>query len=95
MKRKIRLARAVAGLTGRIETIVVLIPRSDRKSSVDAEEYHDRPYRKTPIGPTEQGQTNLLRRLQEECPSKPSAQRSPMSGSPDTSTAILAADQLS
>jgi len=26
MRRKIRLAHAVAGLTGRIETIVVLIP---------------------------------------------------------------------
>jgi len=42
MRRKIRLTRAVAGLTGRIETIVVPIPRSDRKSLVDAEEYHDR-----------------------------------------------------
>jgi len=31
MRKKIRLARAVAGLTGRIETIVVLIPRSDRR----------------------------------------------------------------
>jgi len=42
MRKKIRLARAVAGLTGRIETIVALISRSDRRSPVDAEEYHDR-----------------------------------------------------
>jgi len=49
---------AVAGLTGKIETIVVLI---QWKSPVDAEEYHDRPYRRSPIGPTEQDQTNLLR----------------------------------
>jgi len=95
MRRKIRLARAVAGLTGRIETIVVLIPRSDRKSPVDAEEYHDRPCRRPPIGPAKQGQTDLLRRLQEECPSRPSAQRSPLSGELDTPTGILVADRLS
>jgi len=34
MRKKIRLARAVAGLTGRIETIVVLIPRSDSTTRV-------------------------------------------------------------
>jgi len=49
MRKKIRLTRAVAGLTGRIETIDVLIPRSDRRSPVDAEEYHDRPCRRPPI----------------------------------------------
>jgi len=54
-----RLARAVAGLTGRLETIVVLIPRSDRKSPVDAEEYQDRPYRRPSIGSAKRGQTNL------------------------------------
>jgi len=91
MRRKIRLARAVAGLTGRIETIVVLIPRSDSKRPVDAEEYHDRPCRRPPIGPAEQGQTYLPRRLQEECPSRPSAQRSPSSGELDTPTGILVA----
>jgi len=80
MRKKIRLARAVADLTGRIETIVVLIPQSDRRSSVDAEEYRDRPCQRPPIGSAKQGQTNLLRRLQEKCPSKPSAQRSPLSG---------------
>jgi len=93
MRKKIRLERAVAGLTGRIETIVVLIPRSD--SPVNAEEYHDRPCRWPPIGPAKQGQTNLLRRLQEECPSSPSAQRSPLSGELDTPTGILVADCLS
>jgi len=67
MRRKIRLALTVAGMTGRIETIVVPIPRSDRKSPVDAEEYHDRLCRRPPIGPAKQGQTNLLRRLQEAC----------------------------
>jgi len=67
MRRKIRLTRAVAGLTGRIETIVVLIPRSDRKSPVDAEQYHDRPCRRPPIGPAKRGQTDVLRRLREEC----------------------------
>jgi len=36
--RKILLAHAVAGLTGTIENIVVLMPRSDRKSPVDPEE---------------------------------------------------------
>jgi len=71
MRKKIRRARAVAGLTGRIETIVVLIPRSDMRSPVDAEEYHDRPCRRPPIGQAKQGQANLLRRLQEECPSRP------------------------
>jgi len=55
----------VAGLTGRIETIVVLIPRSDKRSPVYAEEYHDRPCRRPPIAPAKQRQTNLLRRLQE------------------------------
>jgi len=80
MRRKIRLPRVVAGLTGRIETIVVLIPPPDRKSLVDAEEYHDRPYRRPPIGSKEQAEPNLLRRLQEECPSRRSAQRSPLSG---------------
>jgi len=95
MKRKIRLARAVDGLTGRIETIVVLIPRSDKKSPVDAEECHDQPYRRPPLGPTEQGQTNFLRRLQEECPPRPSAQLSPISGELDTPTGILVADRLS
>jgi len=54
MRKKIRLARAVVGLTGRIETIVVLIPRSDRRSPVDAEEYHDRPCRRPSIGPAKQ-----------------------------------------
>jgi len=92
MRKKIRLAGAVAGLTGRIETIVILIPRSDRRSPVDAEEYHDRPWRRLPIGPAKQGQANLLRRLQEECPSRPSAQRSPLSGELDTPTGILVAD---
>jgi len=83
-----RLARAVAGLTGRIETIVVLIPRSDRRSPVDAAEYRDRPCRRPTIGPAKQGQTNLLRRLQEECPSRPSAQWSPLSGELDTLTGV-------
>jgi len=46
MKRKVQLARAVASLTGRIETFVVLISRSGRTSPVDAEEYHDRLYRR-------------------------------------------------
>jgi len=95
MRKKIRLARAAAGLTGRIETIVVLIPRTDRRSPVDAEEYHDRPCRSGPISPAKQGQTNLLRRLQEECSSRPSAQRSPFSGELDTPTGILVADRLS
>jgi len=95
MRRKIRLARAVAGLTRRIETIVVLIPRSDRKSPVDAEEYHDRPCRRPPIGPAKPGQINLLRRLQEECPSRPSAQRSPLSGELDTPIRILVTNRLS
>jgi len=93
--RKNWFARAVAGLTGRIETIVVLIPRSDRRSPVDAEEYHDRPFRRRPIGPAKQGQTNLLRRLQEQCPSRPSAQQSLLSGELDTPTGILVADRLS
>jgi len=57
MRRKIRLARAVAGLTGRIETIVVLIPRSDRESPVDAEEFHDQRCRL--IGPAKQGQRQI------------------------------------
>jgi len=95
MRKKIRFARAVAGLTGRIVTIVVLIPRSDRRSPVDTEEYHDRPCRRPPIGPAKQGQTHLLRRLQEECPSRPSAQQSPLSGELDTPTGILVADRLS
>jgi len=95
MRKKIQLVRAVAGLTGRIETIVVLIPRSDRSSPVDAEEYHDRPCRRPQIGPAKQGQTNLLHRLQEECPSRPSAQQSPLSGELDTPTGILVADRLS
>jgi len=89
MKRKIRIARAVAGLTGRIETIVVLIPRSDMKSPVDAEEYLDRPHRRPPIGQVEQGKTNLLHQLQEDCTSRPSAQRSPLSDELDTPTGIL------
>jgi len=93
--RKFRLARAVTGLTGRIETIVVLIPRSDRKSPVDAEEYHDQPCRRPPIGPAKQGQTNLLHRLQEECPSRPLAQRSPLSDELNTPTGSLVADCLS
>jgi len=88
MKRKICLARAVANLTGLIETIVVLIPRTDRKTPVDAEEYHDRPYQRLPIGLSEQEQTNLLRQLQEEYPSRPSAQRSPLSGELDTPTIL-------
>jgi len=94
MRKKIRLARAVAGLTDRIETIVVLIPRSDR-IPVDAEENHDQQCRRPPIGPAKQDQTNLLRQLQEECPSRPSAQRSPLSSELDTPTGILVADRLS
>jgi len=42
---------------------------------------------------TKQGQTNLLRRLQGS--SRPSAQRSPLTGELDTSTVILVADRLS
>jgi len=94
MRRKIRLARAVAGLKGRIETTVVLIPRSDRKSPVNAEEYHDRPCERPPISLAKQGKTNHLRRLQEECPSRPSAQQSPLSGELDTPTGILVVDCL-
>jgi len=93
MRKKIRFARAVAGLTGKIVTIVVLIPRSDRISLVNAKEYHDRPCRRPPIGPAEQGQTDLLRRLQEECLSRPLAQQSPLSGELDTPTRILVADR--
>jgi len=95
MRKKTRLARTVAGLTGGIETIVVLIPRSDGRSPDDAEEYHDRPCRRPTIGPAKQGQTDLLRRLQEESPSRPSAQRSPLSGELDTPTGILVAVRLS
>jgi len=73
MNRKVRLASAVAGLTGRIETIVVLIPQSDRNSLVNSEEYHDQVYQRPQLSSTEQGQKNLLRRLQAECPSIPSA----------------------
>jgi len=45
--------------------------------------------------PTEQGQTNLLHQLQEEFPSRASAQRSPLSGVLDTPIGILLADRLS
>jgi len=87
--------RCMATPMGRIETIVALITRSGRKSPVDAEEYHDRPCRRPPIGPAKQlGQINLLRGRQ-ECPPRPSAQRSPLGGELDTPTGIMVADRLS
>jgi len=81
-RRKIRLARAVRFARYRIET-----SRCRRITRSTVSKAADRSSKK--------GQTNLLRRLQEECPSRPSAQRSPLSGELDTPTGILVADRLS
>ena len=84
----IQLERVVADLTDRIETSGVLFPLSDRKSPVDAKEFHDRPCRRPPTSPTKPEQTNIPRQLQEECLTKPSTQRSRLNDEPDTPAGV-------